>query len=31
MLSIEFPNAYREVVASMKDKFFRSFKLKGKS
>ena len=31
MLSIEFPNAQREVVASTKDKFFGSFKLKGKS
>jgi hypothetical protein len=30
-LSIEFPNAYREAVAAMKDKFFGSFKLKGKS
>ncbi len=30
-LSIEFPNAYREAVAAMKDKFFSSFKLKGKS
>lgn len=31
MLSIEFPNAHRETVAAMKDKFFGSFKLKGKS
>jgi hypothetical protein len=31
ILTIESPNAYREVVASMKDKFFGSFKLKGKS
>ncbi len=30
-LSIEFPNAYREAVAAMKDKFFGSFKLKDKS
>lgn len=30
-LSIELPNAHREVVAAMKDKFFGSFKLKGKS
>ena len=30
-LSIECPNAYREAVAAMKDKFFGSFKLKGKS
>lgn len=30
-LSIEFPNAYREAAATMKDKFFGSFKLKGKS
>ena len=30
-LSIETPNAYREAVAAMKDKFFASFKLKGKS
>src|SRR5262245_22479154 len=29
-LSIETPNAYRETVAAMKDKFFGSFKLKGK-
>jgi hypothetical protein len=28
MLSIEFPNAQREVVAAMKDRFFESFKLK---
>jgi hypothetical protein len=31
MLSIEFPNAYRETVAVMKDTFFASFKLKGSS
>jgi hypothetical protein len=31
MLSIETPNAYREAVAAMKEKFFGSFKLKGKS
>jgi hypothetical protein len=31
MLSIEFPNAHREAVAAMKDKFFSSFKLKSKS
>lgn len=30
-LSIEFPNAYRDTVAPMKDKYFASFKLKGKS
>jgi hypothetical protein len=30
-LSIETPNAHREAVAAMKDKFFSSFKLKGKS
>jgi hypothetical protein len=30
-LSIETPNAYRDVVAALKDKFFSSFKLKGKS
>lgn len=30
-LSIECPNAYRDVVAAKKDKFFGSFKLKGKS
>jgi len=29
MLSIEFPNTYREAVAAMKDGFFGSFKLKG--
>ena len=29
-LSIETPNAYRETVAAMKDRFFGSFKLKGK-
>jgi hypothetical protein len=31
MLSIEFPNAHREVVAAMKDRFFGSFKLKGQA
>jgi len=31
MLSIEFPNAYREPAAAMKDAFFASFKLKGSS
>jgi hypothetical protein len=31
VLTIEYPNAYREVVADKKDKFFGSFKLKGKS
>ena len=31
ILSIEFPNAYREIVATTKDKFFGSFKLKTKS
>jgi len=31
MLSIEFPNAHRELVATNKDKFFESFKLKAKS
>ena len=31
VLSIEFPDAYREAVAAMKDKFFGSFKLKGES
>ncbi len=31
LLSIEFPNAHREVVAAIKDGFFGSFKLKGKS
>ena len=31
ILSIEFPNAYREIVATVKDKFFGSFKLKTKS
>jgi hypothetical protein len=30
-LSIECPNAHRNEVAAMKDKFFDSFKLKGKS
>ena len=30
-LSIEFPNAHRELVAASKDKFFDSFKLKTKS
>ena len=30
-LTIEFPNAYRELVAANKDKFFESFKLKAKS
>lgn len=30
-LSIEFPNAYREAAATMKEKFFGSFKLKGES
>src|SRR5215510_10804329 len=30
-LSIECPNAYREAVAGMKDKFFGSFQLKNKS
>ena len=30
-LSIETPNAHREEVAAMKDKFFGSFKLRGKS
>jgi hypothetical protein len=30
-LSIEFPNAHREAVSAIKDKFFASFKLKGKS
>jgi hypothetical protein len=29
-LSIEIPNAHREEVATMKDKFFASFKLRGK-
>jgi hypothetical protein len=29
--TIEYPNAYRDVVAEKKDKFFGSFKLKGKS
>ena len=31
VLTIEYPNAYRDVVAERKDKFFGSFKLKGKS
>ena len=31
ILTIEYPNAYRDVVAERKDKFFGSFKLKGKS
>ena len=31
ILTIECPNAYRDVVAGKKDKFFGSFKLKGKS
>ncbi len=31
ILTIEYPNAYRDVVAEKKDKFFGSFKLKGKS
>ena len=31
ILTIEYPNAYRDVVADRKDKFFGSFKLKGKS
>ncbi len=31
ILTIEFPNAYREIVATTKDKFFGSFKLKTKS
>jgi hypothetical protein len=30
-LTIEFPNAYRELVAANKDKFFESFKVKTKS
>jgi hypothetical protein len=30
-LTIEFPNAHRELVAANKDKFFESFKLKAKS
>jgi hypothetical protein len=30
-LTIEYPNAYRDLVAERKDKFFESFKLKGKS
>ena len=31
ILTIEYPTAYRNVVAEKKDKFFESFKLKGKS
>ena len=31
LLTIEYPNAYRDLVAERKDKFFGSFKLKGKS
>jgi hypothetical protein len=31
ILTIEYPNAYRDLVAEMKDKFFGSFKLKGPS
>jgi hypothetical protein len=31
ILTIEYPNTYRDVVAGKKDKFFGSFKLKGKS
>jgi hypothetical protein len=31
VLTIEYPNAYRDVVAEKKDKFFGSFKFKGKS
>jgi hypothetical protein len=31
ILTIEYPNAYRDVVTERKDKFFGSFKLKGKS
>ena len=31
ILTIEYPNAYRDVVAGKKDKFFGSFKPKGKS
>ncbi len=30
-LTIEFPNAYRELVAANRDRFFESFKLKAKS
>jgi hypothetical protein len=30
-LTVEFPNAYRELVAANKDRFFDSFKLKAKS
>ena len=31
ILTIEYPNAYRDLVAGKKDKFFGSFELKGKS
>jgi hypothetical protein len=31
VLTIEFPNAHRELVAASKDRFFESFKLKAKS
>jgi hypothetical protein len=31
ILTIEYPNAYRDVVAEKKEKFFRSFKLKRNS
>ena len=31
ILTIEYPNAYRDVLAEKKDRFFGSFKLKGKS
>jgi hypothetical protein len=31
LLTIEYPNAHRDLVAERKDKFFGSFKLKGKS
>jgi hypothetical protein len=31
ILTVEYPNAYRELVAANKDKFFGSFKLKAKS
>jgi hypothetical protein len=31
ILTIEYPNAYRDLVAGTKDKFFGSFKLKGQS
>ena len=30
-LTIEFPNAYRDLVAANRDRFFESFKLKAKS